>query len=289
MVSFNHFRHTRSAMKYIDTSDLALWASKPTSKAELPLLISRLIRSTTTRLTSLSIPKGKGTYRGGWDGVVISPSETEFVPEGLSLWEFGTTRGAAGKAEGDFEKRTQNPEGYNIAQATYIFVTPHVWEGADELAKQTNSILLIAKLDRLSRNLTFVSTLMDTKVKFICADMPDANELTIHIFGALAQWERKRISSRTKDAMAQLKNRGVKLGTPENFTDTVRKMGPAKIKEIANNNANNQKAKKVINLLSKNGKSLREIATELNEAGFKTSRGNAFQPEQVRRLISKAA
>src|ERR1700744_180593 len=58
---------------------------------------------------------------------------------------------------------------------------------AIELAKQTNSILLIAKLDRLSRNLTFVSTLMDTKVKFICCDMPDANEITIHIFGDLAQ------------------------------------------------------------------------------------------------------
>ena len=76
---------------------------------------------------------------------------------------------------------------------------------AIELAKQTNSTLLIAKLDRLSRNLTFVSTLMDTKMKFICADMPDANELTIHIFAALAQWERKRISERTKGAMAQLK------------------------------------------------------------------------------------
>jgi len=157
---------------------------------------------------------------------------------------------------------------------------------AIELAKQTNSTLLIAKLDRLSRNLTFVSTLMDTKVKFICADMPDANELTIHIFGALAQWERKRISERTKGAMAQLKNRGVILGTPANFTDTVRKMGPAKMKEIANANSNNQKAKKVINLLSKNGKSLREIAIELNEAGFKTSRGNQFGPEQVRRLIA---
>ena len=159
---------------------------------------------------------------------------------------------------------------------------------AIELAKQTNSTLLIAKLDRLSRNLTFVSTLMDTKVKFICADMPDANELTIHIFAALAQWERKRISERTKGAMAQLKNRGVKLGTPANFTLEARQMGPVKIKQIANSNPNNQKAKKVINLLSKNGKSLREIAIELNEAGFKTAQGNQFGPEQVRRLISKS-
>lgn len=157
---------------------------------------------------------------------------------------------------------------------------------AIELAKQSNSTLVIAKLDRLSRNLTFVSTLMDTKVKFICVDMPDANELTIHIFGALAQWERKRISERTKAAMAQLKNKGVKLGSPQNFTESVRTMGPQKIKQQAEVNTNNQKARKVINLLSKNGKSLRQITLELNEAGFKTSRGKAFRPEQVRRLIS---
>ena len=159
---------------------------------------------------------------------------------------------------------------------------------AIELAKQTNSTLLIAKLDRLSRNLTFVSTLMDAKVKFICADMPDANELTIHIFGALAQWERKRIGERTKGALEQLKLKGKKLGSPENFTDAVRSMGPKKMIEKANCNPNNQKAKKLINLLNRDGKSLRHIAHELNEAGFKTSRGSQFKPEQVRRLISKA-
>lgn len=156
---------------------------------------------------------------------------------------------------------------------------------AIELAKQSNSTLVIAKLDRLSRNLTFISTLMDTKVRFICCDMPDANELTISIFGALAQWERQRIADRTRLALHELKKRGVKLGTPENFTDKVRKMGVKKIIQIAESNPNNQKAKKVINLLHKNGKSLREIAIELNEAGFKTSRGGCFAPEQVRRLL----
>lgn len=156
---------------------------------------------------------------------------------------------------------------------------------AIELAKQTNSTLVIAKLDRLSRNLTFISTLMDTKVKFICCDMPDANELTISIFGALAQWERQRIADRTRSALQALKARGIRLGTPANFTDKVKEMGPAKLKQIAQSNPNNQKASKVINLLHKNGKSLREIAIELNEAGFRTSRGSNFRPEQVRRLI----
>jgi len=157
---------------------------------------------------------------------------------------------------------------------------------AIDLAKQTNSILVIAKLDRLSRNLTFISTLMDAKIKFLCCDMPDANELTIHIFAALAQWERVRIAERTRTALQALKARGKKLGKPENFTDEVRKMGPVRLKQIANENPNNQKAKKVINLLNRNGRNLREIAIELNEAGFRTSRGNQFGPEQVRRLIS---
>ncbi len=158
---------------------------------------------------------------------------------------------------------------------------------AIDLAKQTNSTLVIAKLDRLSRNLTFISMRMDAKTKFVCCDMPDANELTISIFGALAQWERQRISDRTRSALQALKTRGKKLGSPTNFTEEVRKMGPIKNKLIADNNPNNQKARKVINLLHKNGKSLREIATELNEAGFRTSRGNEFGAEQVRRLTAK--
>lgn len=157
---------------------------------------------------------------------------------------------------------------------------------AIETAKETSSTLVIAKLDRLSRNLTFISTLMDAKIKFVCTDMPDANELTIHIFAALAQWERVRIADRTRTALAALKARGKRLGKPENFTIDVQKMGPEKIKQIAQNNPNNQKAKKVINLLHNNGKTLREIAKELNEAGFKTSRGGIFAPEQVRRLIN---
>ena len=157
---------------------------------------------------------------------------------------------------------------------------------AIDLAKQTNSMLVIAKLDRLSRNLTFISTLMDAKIKFLCCDMPDANELTIHIFAALAQWERIRIADRTRTALQALKARGKTLGKPENFTVEARKMGPARLKQIAIENPNNQKAKKVVNLLNRNGKNLREIAIELNEAGFRTSRGNQFGPEQVRRLIS---
>ena len=119
-------------MKWIDISDLELWASKPTSKDNLPLLISRLIRATTTTITNLDIPKGKSIYRGGWDGIVVSPTETEFVPEGISLWEFGTTANAEGKANEDFKKRVENARGYNPAESTFIFVTPIAWEKSEE-------------------------------------------------------------------------------------------------------------------------------------------------------------
>jgi len=154
------------------------------------------------------------------------------------------------------------------------------------LAQKKDAVLVIAKLDRLSRNLTFISALMDAKIKFVCADMPNANELSVHIMASLAQWERKRISERTKDALAQLKKRGVKLGSPQNWSDEVRALGPLKRKEIASKNANNIKAKKISKLLKRDGKTLHEIANELNESGFKTSKGGSFAPEQVRRLLA---
>jgi DNA invertase Pin-like site-specific DNA recombinase len=157
---------------------------------------------------------------------------------------------------------------------------------AIEMTKQTNSTLVIAKLDRLSRNLNFITLLQREKVKFVCCDLPDANELTIHIIGAMAQNERERISQRTKDALFQLKKRGVQLGSPENLTKKARIKGSLKMKEKSSMNPNNIKAKKVIQLLKENGMSLRAITNELNQSGFKTSTNGLFQPEQVRRLLN---
>ena len=86
------------------------------------------------------------------------------------------------------------------------------------LARVTRAILVIAKLDRLSRNAAFLLTLRDSGVKFIACDMPEANELTIGIMALVAQAEREAISRRTKEALAVAQARGVKLGNP--------KMGP---------------------------------------------------------------
>ena len=153
-----------------------------------------------------------------------------------------------------------------------------------ELTNTSGGTLVVAKLDRLSRNLTFISILMDSKVKFICADMPEANELTIHLFASIAQWERKRISERTIDALAILKKRGVKLGSPKNLTDESRK-NSIKVRSMnAKVNENNIKAKSLVKALVKTGMNYSNIARELNEAGFKTSKGFEFRFESVKRL-----
>lgn len=154
-----------------------------------------------------------------------------------------------------------------------------------QLAKETKCTLLIAKLDRLSRNLTFISTLMDAGVKFKCCDMPEADNFTIHIFAALAQKEREMISSRTKAALQSLKARGIKLGKPENFTTEGQRAAHAATRAKAANNINNQQSTGYAQALRSNGKTLKEIAEALNKSGHKTSKGGAFTPTQVSRLL----
>jgi DNA invertase Pin-like site-specific DNA recombinase len=81
--------------------------------------------------------------------------------------------------------------------------------------KRCKGILVIAKLDRLSRSVSFVSSLMDAGVKFVAVDNPSANELTIHILAAVAQAERKAIGERTRAALAAARARGIRLGNPD--------------------------------------------------------------------------
>jgi len=156
-----------------------------------------------------------------------------------------------------------------------------------ELCKKHDATLLIAKLDRLARNVSFVSSLMDSKVKFKAVDFPEANELTIHILSAIAQHEAKIISSRIVDALAVKKRKGEKMGTPDNLTYNDRLKGVEVIKANASNNENNNKAIAFIEKCIQTKYTLQGIANELNTAKFRTAKGKEFNPIQVSRLIAK--
>lgn len=136
--------------------------------------------------------------------------------------------------------------------------------------------LVIAKIDRLARSVSFISKLMESEVEFIATDMPTANKFTIHIFAALAEQEALFISERTKAALAEARKRGVKLGSPQNLTDEARKKAVKSTVQKAKQNENNKKALAMIIQLKKDNYSYREISKVLNEAGFKTSTGKNF-------------
>ncbi len=152
-------------------------------------------------------------------------------------------------------------------------------------AKRTGATLLIAKLDRLARNASFIFTLRDTGVSFVASDMPEANTLTVGIMAVMAQHEAEMISSRTKAALAAKKARGEQLGNTDNFTATGRAKGRAAHAANAANNQNTKTARGYASLLSSGGASLRTIARTLNNEGFKTARGGQYSAVQVARLL----
>lgn len=143
--------------------------------------------------------------------------------------------------------------------------------------------LIIAKLDRLSRNVAFIFGLRDSGAKFICADMPEFNTLSLGIFAAMAQHEREEISNRIKKALAVKKSQGFKLGTNNLTKEGVEKSVQTR-KEKARENTNNKQATIHIKMLLEHGYSYSAIARTLNEMGLCTSNGKKFRDVQVRRL-----
>jgi len=152
-------------------------------------------------------------------------------------------------------------------------------------ARRTGSTLLIAKLDRLSRNAGFIFALRDSGVDFVCCDMPDANTLTVGLFAVIAQHERETISKRTKDALQAKKARGASLGSPQNFTAAVRAQGRATMQRNARQHPANQQARQLAELLHERGHTLWQIAHKLNASGYRTRRGQEFQATTVFRLL----
>ena len=156
--------------------------------------------------------------------------------------------------------------------------------------KRSRAVLVIAKLDRLARNVHFLSGLMEAGVEFVCCDMPSANRLTLHIMAAVAEDEAKRISERTKAGLAAYKARGGVLGAAR--PGAYRLKGGANPKaaqragEVATEKARAayEDLAPVIAGMQADGLSLRAIAGRLNAKGHTTRRGKPWNQVQVRRV-----
>ncbi|TXK29662.1 resolvase [Pontibacter qinzhouensis] len=160
-------------------------------------------------------------------------------------------------------------------------------QAAIALAKSRQATLLIAKLDRLSRNAGFIFTLRDSGADFVCADMPEANTLTIGIFAVLAQHERELISQRTRAALQAKKEQGFQLGSPQNLTEEARQKGLETRQQNALSNKANRQASRLVKIYREQGYTFQRIADELNGEGYLTRNGKAFRKGTVHFLYKK--
>ena len=151
------------------------------------------------------------------------------------------------------------------------------------LAKRTGATLLVAKLDRLSRSVAFIATLLeDRKLEFRVATMPYADKFQLHIYAALAEQEREFISKRTKAALQAAKARGVKLGGARPEAEARH----AAVKATADGNA--ARVSKAIKSHRSAGATYREIAEHLNQLKVTTARGGAWYAATVRNYDLRA-
>ena len=151
--------------------------------------------------------------------------------------------------------------------------------------KKHKAKLVVAKLDRLARNVAFTAKLMESGVEFVAADMPFANKLTIHILAAVAEHEREAISDRTKQALAAAKARGMRLGGPK--LKEAQRNGSARNQEKADTFAANTRP--VIEQIRRSGiTTLRGIAAALNARGVPTARGGTWTPVQIMAIERRA-
>jgi DNA invertase Pin-like site-specific DNA recombinase len=159
---------------------------------------------------------------------------------------------------------------------------------AIKLCQENNYTLVVAKLDRLSRDVEHIFQIQkQLQERLICCDLPTTDTLTLSVFAGLAQRERELISIRTKAALAAKKKQGYELGKPSNFTNEGRLKGLATIKKNAKSNANNKRAIQLISSCKKEGHSFQKIANTLNQNAFKTAKGKAFGRNTVKYIYDR--
>lgn len=154
----------------------------------------------------------------------------------------------------------------------------------------SGATLVVAKLDRLSRDQGFIHGLRDAGVAFVMADIPEANTLTIGVMAAMAEYERELISERTRAGLAAAKARGVKLGGPKLDRDRNTDTGPARAERTRRARRRNEELRVVIAELREEARealTLAAIAERLNAAGYRTARGQMFGRATVHRLLGR--
>ena len=159
-----------------------------------------------------------------------------------------------------------------------------------EVCRKTGGTLIVAKIDRLARNLAFLSQLLESDVDIVFCDFPQANKMVLHILAAISQYEAELIATRTKQALAAKKAKGCTLGNPEHL---IGKLDEAVAKSVETNkrkaeeNPNNKRAAAMLKVLAKEGRTLQEMADYLNEQGFTTSKGYRFSRSSVYVLLKR--
>ena len=150
------------------------------------------------------------------------------------------------------------------------------------LAEETGATILIAKLDRISRRVSFISAIMERKkLNLTIATMPNADKFQLHIYAALAEQEREFISLRTKQALAPLKGTG-KLGGNRGNIDRANEAARA----LADSHA--AKVMDTVLPLKEAGRTLQQIADTLNRSGVKTARGGKWHPTTVKNVLARS-
>ena len=165
------------------------------------------------------------------------------------------------------------------------------FKSAVRACKAKSATLVVAKLDRLSRNVHFLTGLRESGIEFVAADMPNANQFTINIYAALAEEEARLISERTRAGLRAARARGITLGKPENLSEDAKRIGRKLGLEVRK-----QKAKEFVNnivdvvMSLKNSRlSLQKIAIQLNSDGYSTRRGGRWHSNSVKRVLDRTA
>ena len=166
---------------------------------------------------------------------------------------------------------------------------PKLKEALSQCRKE-GAILIVAKLDRLARSVSFLSSLLESDVEIVFCDFPQANKMVLHIISAISQYEAELTAARTKAALQAKKARGFRLGNPEHLLDKHEEAIQNSIKTCkakADSNPNNKRAIALLRTLVKDEHTYQEMAEILNREGFVSSHGCSFTKSTVYKLIKR--